>query len=439
MRTTAILIIALIFATAQAATFNAKVSEMMKANERASDAVAEVERLLLELRNSIQQEQIDHQKRWDQQQVEFKASIAKLTNIWNTNVEIHKKKVSRRKWLQAEMADSKSHLEWIANRLTTIKNKLEQLDITRCEANQLFIQQLKEHQDALDAIRILRGELARSEQAGEASPVFAQVGKSGFSNKLSEYEHLFEVNAMKEFFQTGKEVSDVAVPKTNADGDFGYIDETKSGASGRTAGGHVDNSRGALQQDSFKSTVDTSDLQGKTLHQKVVAMLNRLEKSLTAGAALLEKNEIAAALDTAQYQIKSDKEMARLRIDRGKRERYIEQLSIDIDVALMEEAEALRLANEAEQDVKDEQAREAAAAEFFEQESERRANEMDALDWVITEFQEQITTLGQELKDRINDYVDDGTFNSNQAHFSRKTTANVARGGDHSSFGFKML
>jgi len=400
MRTTTILIVALcLFAVthvkaegARAASktgFKAKVSEMMKANEQASDAVAEVERLLLELRKSIQKEQIDHNKRWEQQQIEFKASIAKLTSIWNTNVNIHKKKVARRKWLQAEMADSQSHLEWIANRLTTIKNKLEQLDITRCEANQLFIQQLKEHQDALDAIRILRGELARSEQAGEApATVFAQVSKSGFSNKLSEYEHLFEVNAMKEFFQTGKEVSDVAVPKTNAGGDFGYLDETKSGASGRDASGHVDNTKGALQQDSFKSTVDTSDLQGKTLHQKVAAMLDRLEKSLTAGAALLEKNEIAAALDTAQYQIKSDKEMARLRVDRGKRERYIEQLKIDIDVALMEEAEALRLANEAEQDVKDEQAREAAAAAFYQQELDRRTNELDALDWVINEFEE---------------------------------------------------
>lgn len=407
----------------------------MKANERASDAVAEVERLLLELRNSIQQEQIDHQKRWDQQQIDFKASIAKLTGIWNTNVAIHKKKMGRRKWLQAEMADSKSHLEWIANRLTTIKNKLEQLEVTRCEANQLFIQQLKEHQDALDAIRVLRAELARSESAGAASPVFAQVGKkSGFSNKLSEYEHLFEVNAMKEFFQTGKSVGDVAVPTTNAGGDFGYLDDTKSGASGRTAGGHVDNSKGALQQDSFKSTVDTSDLEGKTLHQKVAAMLDRLEKSLTNGAKLLEENEIDAALDTAQYQIKSDKEMARLRIDQGKRERYIEQLKIDIDVALMEEAEALRLAQEAEQDVKDEKARFKAAGEFFDQETDRRANELDALDYVITEFQDQITTLGQELKDRINDYVDDGSFNNGV--ITRKTTAHVNRGGSHGSFDF---
>merc|ERR1712091_362259 len=169
-------------------------------------------------------------------------------------------------------------------------------------------------------------------------------------------------------------------------------------------------------------------------------MLDRLERSLSAGTKLLEKNEIAAALDTAQYQIKSDKEMARLRIDRGKRERYIEQLKIDIDVALMEEAEALRLAQEAEQDVKDEKARFKAAGEFFDQETDRRANELDALDYVITEFQEQITTLGQELKDRINDYVDDGSFNNKQGGFKREaTTRNVARGGDHASFGFKML
>merc|ERR1711934_1166394 len=104
----------------------------------------------------------------------------------------------------------------------------------------------------------------------------------------------------------------------------------------------------------------------------------------------------------------------------------------------MEEAEALRLAQEAEQDVKDEKARFKAAGEFFDQETDRRANELDALDYVITEFQEQITTLGQELKDRINDYVDDGSFN-NKEIFKRGTDKHTKRGGDIASFGFKML
>lgn len=103
----------------------------------------------------------------------------------------------------------------------------------------------------------------------------------------------------------------------------------------------------------------------------------------------------------------------------------------------MEEAEALRLAQEAEQDVKDEKARFKAAGEFFDQETDRRANELDALDYVITEFQEQISTLGQDLKERINDYQDDGKFN--RGINKRATSGHVAKGGSKASFGFKML
>ena len=69
--------------------------------------------------------------------------------------------------VEAEIQDSHDHLEWIDNRLATIAAKLVQLNVTRCEANQLFIQQLKEHQDALDAIAILRTELDRTEAARE--------------------------------------------------------------------------------------------------------------------------------------------------------------------------------------------------------------------------------------------------------------------------------
>merc|ERR1712203_24911 len=129
-----------------------------------------------------------------------------------------------REWAEAEQQDSYDHLDWIHNRLDTIAAKLVQLNVTRCEANQLFIQQLKEHQDALDAIAILRTELDRTEAAGQA-PVFAQT-EGTFTNKLAEYEHLFEANAVNEFFQT----ADVVIPEVNTnEADFEYVDETSSG------------------------------------------------------------------------------------------------------------------------------------------------------------------------------------------------------------------
>jgi hypothetical protein len=88
---------------------------------------------------------------------------------------------------------------------------------------------------------------------------------------------------MKEFFQSGSE-DDYSGVDLNEDAhtdlaDFEYMDETSSGR------GEVvtDNDRDALDTSHFVSTVDTSDLTG-TIHDKVNAMLNRLQTHLEEGA-----------------------------------------------------------------------------------------------------------------------------------------------------------
>ena len=62
MRTSALFLFAIIFASASA--FTAQTRDMMMANTMASDAVDTVEQLLLELKDSIYQEQEDHEARW---------------------------------------------------------------------------------------------------------------------------------------------------------------------------------------------------------------------------------------------------------------------------------------------------------------------------------------------------------------------------------------
>merc|ERR1712139_706812 len=345
-------------------------------------------------------------------------TIADLTAVANRNREIAEDATEHREWVEAEIQDSHDHLEWIDNRLATIAAKLIQLNVTRCEANQLFIQQLKEHQDALDAIAILRTELDRTEAAGQA-PVFAQQ-EGTFTNKLSEYEHLFEVNAMKEFFQNG----DVEIPDAHTDlEDFEYLDET---ASGREESGHEYTHRDELDTAEFESTVDTSDLVG-TLHDKINAMLDRLQSSLEEGAALLEANEIKAALDTAQYQIKSKAEVARRHVDTEKRHAYLEKLAVDLEVAFITEADAWELSRQSDQDVVDAKNDCAAKEAFFNQETDRRNGELADLEWVIDVFQEQVASLGDTLRNRIDDYVHDERFDS---MFNRSTDANVEAGVD---------
>merc|ERR1712139_196805 len=348
-------------------------------------------------------------------------TIADLTAVANRNREIAEDATEHREWVEAEIQDSHDHLEWIDNRLATIAAKLIQLNVTRCEANQLFIQQLKEHQDALDAIAILRTELARTEAAGQA-PVFAQT-EGTFTNKLSEYEHLFEVNAMKEFFQ-GDSSQGVDIPDAHTDeADFEYMDET---ASGREEDGHEYTHRDELDTEEFESTVDTSDLVG-TLHDKVNAMLTRLQTHLEDGAKLLEENEIKAALDTATFQIKSKAEVARLEVDIQKRNAYLEKLAVDLEVAFITEADAWELSRQSDQGVVDAKNDCAAKEAFFNQETDRRNGELADLEWVIDVFQEQVASLGDTLRNRIDDYVHDERFDS---MFTRKTGGNVEAGVD---------
>jgi len=382
----------------------------------ATDAVDTVQQLLLELKESVRKEQADHDARWAQQQIDGRKTIADLTAVANRNREIAQDATEHREWVEAEIEDSHNHLEWIDNRLETIAASLVQLNVTRCEANQLFIQQLKEHQDALDAIAILRTELERTKAAGQA-PVFAET-EGTFSNKLAEYEHLFEQNAVNEFFQQ----AEVEIPDVNTNSeDFDYVDDVSSG---REEEGHVYTHRDELDTESFESTVDTSDLVG-TLHDKVNAMLDRLQSHLEANAALLESNEIQAALDTAQYQIKSKAEVARLNADIVKRQAYLEKLAVDLEIAVITENDAWELSRQSDQDVVDAEADLAAKEAFYNLETERRNGELVDLDWVIEIFTEQVASLGASLRNRIDDYVHDERFDD---MFSRETDANVAAG-----------
>lgn len=223
---------------------------------------------------------------------------------------------------------------------------------------------------------------------------------------------------MKEFFQNG----DVEIPDVNTnEADFAYTDDTSSG---REESGHEYTQRDELDTESFESTVDTSDLVG-TVHDKVNAMLDRLQTHLEENAALLEANEIKAALDTAQYQIKSKAEVARLEADITKRHAYLEKLAVDLEVALITETDAWALSRQSDQDVVDAKNDLAAKEAFYAQETDRRNGELADLEWVIDVFMEQVASLGDSLRNRIDDYVHDERFDS---MFSRKGDANVEAG-----------
>ena len=79
------------------------------------------------------------------------------------------------------------------------------------------------------------------------------------------------------------------------------------------------------------------------------------------------------------------------------------------------------------QDVVDAKNDLAAKEAFYNQETDRRNGELADLEWVIDVFMEQVASLGDSLRNRIDDYVHDERFDS---MFNRKTDDNVAAGVD---------
>jgi len=187
---------------------------------------------------------------------------------------------------------------------------------------------------------------------------------------------------------------------------------------------HTDNTRGQLDVESFDSHVDTSDLTG-SLHNKIRAMLTRLQTHLTNSMRELEDNEIKAALDTARFIIKSHEEIEKLLVDEERREAYLERLAVDLEVALAYEEKCWRVSKESDAQlaaaIKDLDEKRA----FYGVESARRDGEIETLDMIIDIFLTQIATMGEALRARIDDYQHDERFD--QGIFSRKTDEHTGR------------
>lgn len=63
---------------------------------------------------------------------------------------------------------------------------------------------------------------------------------------------------------------------------------------------------------------------------------------------MLEENEVKAALDAAQFQIKSAAEKVRLHMDHEKRVAYLAKLAVDLEVAIITEEDAWVLSRQSD-------------------------------------------------------------------------------------------
>merc|ERR1712151_951184 len=125
--------------------------------------------------------------------------------------------------------------------------------------------------------------------------------------------------------------------------------------------------------------------------------------------------------------IKAKAEVARLHIDMAKRHEYLEKMQVDLEVATMVEKDAWELSAQSDQDVVDAKNDLVRLGDFYELEKERRNGELGEIEWVIDIFMDQVASLGDTLRNRIDDYVHDERFDS---MFTRKADAHVEAGVD---------
>ena len=143
---------------------------------------------------------------------------------------------------------------------------------------------------------------------------------------------------------------------------------------------------------------------------RINALLDKLEAHLQESLKNLQANEIKASFDLASWLDHADEELAELAADKARKEKYLEKLGIDRDVAqdyvdaceirFNDAVSALQTA------IEDLDAKRA----WFKSETERRNSEIALLEECITIFKEKVDSMKGYLRERIEDYQPDQVF-----------------------------
>jgi hypothetical protein len=239
------------------------------------------------------------------------------------------------------LVDSINYVQWANNRLAEISRRSEELSDQRCYANALFVKAIKDHQEALEVVKLLKVDLSGylTNQASE----FAQVQVSNIADKLSMYSHLFQQDAIKQFTQLAANQEERAKGDTNA--------------------------------------------------EQVFNLLLDLEEQLEANLLNLQEQEIAAAFALARWLSDEGAEVSHLQQEINKHETNIEKLQVGVPAAIGQQAKVNQIWKDSQDSVNGAIEDLEEKREFYAAETARRAEENAIIDQVISLFKEQVRNL----------------------------------------------
>jgi uncharacterized protein YdiU (UPF0061 family) len=267
--------------------------------------------------------------------------IGELTNVANINKGNFDEAKEYRNHIDKEIGDSVNWINWAHGRLAEIARKTAELLDQRCYSNGLFVKSLKTHADALEVVKLLKQDIAGYLTNSPSSLV--EVDVDNIADRLQMYSNLFNQQAVKKFMQL--------------------------------------------------TTADDEKKKGDSIGEQVYNVLIDLEKDLNDTLAELQQNEIAAAFALAKWIGDTSAEKAHLNQEIERKEQYLEKLNVQQPAALAAQAKANAIWKESIDALNGAIADLEEKREFYESETERRAEENTIIDLCIQIFKDQVRNL----------------------------------------------
>lgn len=286
--------------------------------------------------------------------------IAALSRVHEMNTKAWQTAKERREQIGREYRDATDYIAWATQRIADIERRSVELEEMRCFSNGLFVRAIKQHNDALAVIKILKTDLSGYLTGQPSSMV--EVKAENVADKLKQYSQLFNQDAMNKFAQLASEQA--------------------SGGAELHAMGQNDGSSGSGER-----------MAGDNIGQQVYNALCDLEDQLKAALAGLEQNEIAGYYQLADWLSDSESERAHLQDEIQRKTALQEKLVVQEQAALAIQAKANSVLKDSMTAINAATATLQEKRELYWAELNRRNEENAVIDEVIHIFKQQVLEM----------------------------------------------
>ncbi|CAK71123.1 unnamed protein product (macronuclear) [Paramecium tetraurelia] len=343
--------------------FEIDFSLLLQTGSESNDAVQAVYDLLNDLKTSnIEAQGVADEKNISDEEI-GQARIAALSKVNELNQKAWASAKARREQIGIEYREATDYIAWATQRLADIDRRSVELQELRCFSNGLFVRAIKQHNDALGVIRVLKNDLS-GYLTGQPSSL-VEVNVQNVSDKLKQYSQLFNQDAMTKFAQLAAE----------------------------QASGNAE--LHALGQEGGSSS--SSDRQpGLNVGQLVYNALSDLEDQLKSSLANLEANEIAAYYQLADWLADTESEVAHLNDEIQRKTLLQDKLVVQEQAALAVQAKANSVLKDSQNAINAATASLQELREIYETELNRRNEENAIIDEVIHIFKQQVLEMANQ-------------------------------------------